>query len=74
MGCLLLDWVDSSCRNVRDCTDTCTAGVYLRCLGLDLAHEDVLGIRQLVLVEGVVLNCRSNTTNPRVRLILVCPR
>ena len=27
------------------------------CFGLDLAHEDVFGVGELVLVEGVVLDC-----------------
>lgn len=29
---------------------------YLRCLGLDLRHEDVLRVGELVLVERVVLD------------------
>ena len=31
------------------------------CLGLDLAHEDVLCVGELVLVERVVLDCRADT-------------
>ena len=31
----------------------------LRCFGLDLAHEYVLRVGKLVLVKGVVLDCRA---------------
>ena len=34
---------------------------YVRCLGLHLACEYVLRVRKLVLVEGVVLDCCSDT-------------
>lgn len=31
------------------------------CFSLDLAHEDVSGVGELVLVERVVLDCRADT-------------
>ena len=35
--------------------------VDLRCLGLDLAHEDILRVCQLVLVESMMLHRRAHT-------------